>query len=156
MTIGDRIREKRDEHGMTLEDIAKLIGVSRQTMSRYETGAIKGVPSDKIELIAKALGTTPGYLMGWEDKSEDIKKAATQAAFRAEMGDFTADEMFVTRTYRHATKYEQSLLYGVAVLVTKAASGQHQEEADRDGQLAAESLVRQYSQSQSLPEAGEK
>ena len=156
MTIGDRIREKRDEHGMTLEDIAKLIGVSRQTMSRYETGAIKGVPSDKIELIAKALGTTPGYLMGWEDKSEDIKKAATQAAFRAEMGDFTADEMFVTRTYRHATKYEQSLLYGVAVLVTKATSGQHQEEADRDGQLAAESLVRQYSQAQSLPEAGEK
>lgn len=156
MTIGDRIREKRDEHGMTLEDIAKLIGVSRQTMSRYETGAIKGVPSDKIELIAKALGTTPGYLMGWEDKSEDIKKAATQAAFRAEMGDFTADEMFVTRTYRHATKYEQSLLYGVAVLVTKAASGQHQEEADRDGQLAAESLTRQYLQSQSLPEVGEK
>ena len=231
MTIGERIRKKRDEHDMTLEDIAKLIGVSRQTMSRYETGAIKGVPSDKIELIAKVLGSTPGYLMGWENASEEIKQAmdikdliksrrseigktlediakevgvskttvmrwengdiddmrrskvvalanalrvspaylmgwenmptqgrhtAEQAAFRAEMGDFTADEMFVTRTYRHATKYEQSLLYGVAVLVTKAASGQHQEEADRDGQLAAESLVRQYSQAQSLPEVGEK
>ena len=52
---------------MTLEELSKYIDVSRQTMSRYETGAIKGVPSDKIELIASALRTTPAYLMGWED-----------------------------------------------------------------------------------------
>lgn len=156
MTIGDRIREKRDEHGMTLEDIAKLIGVSRQTMSRYETGAIKGVPSDKIELIAKALGTTPGYLMGWEDKSEDIKKAATQAAFRAEMGDFSEEEMFLVRTYRHAPEYERVYLYSSAVIVMKATAAKQQDANDRDGQLAAESLTRQYLQSQSLPEVGEK
>lgn len=156
MTIGDRIREKRDEHGMTLEDIAKLIGVSRQTMSRYETGAIKGVPSDKIELIAKALGTTPGYLMGWEDKSEDIKKAATQAAFRAEMGDFSEEEMFLVRTYRYAPEYERVYLYSSAVIVMKATAAKQQDANDRDGQLAAESLTRQYLQSQSLPEVGEK
>ena len=156
MTIGDRILEKRDEHGMTLEDIAKLIGVSRQTMSRYETGAIKGVPSDKIELIAKALGTTPGYLMGWEDKSEDIKKAATQAAFRAEMGDFSEEEMFLVRTYRYAPEYERVYLYSSAVIVMKATAAKQQDANDRDGQLAAESLTRQYLQSQSLPEVGEK
>lgn len=153
--LGDRIKQLRNAHNMTQEELGKIIGVGKSTINKYELGKI-AIPSAKIEALAKALSVSPGYLMGWEDKSEDIKKAATQAAFRAEMGDFTADEMFVTRTYRHATKYEQSLLYGVAVLVTKAASGQHQEEADRDGQLAAESLVRQYSQSQSLPEAGEK
>ena len=49
---------------MMLEELSKYIDVSRQTMSRYETGAIKGVPSDKIELITSALRTTPAYLMG--------------------------------------------------------------------------------------------
>ena len=44
---------------MTLEDVAKDVGVSRQTLSRYETGVIGNIPSDKIELLAKSLRTTP-------------------------------------------------------------------------------------------------
>lgn len=66
MSIGKRIRESRKNCGMTLEEVAARVGVSRQTMSRYETGAIGNIPSDSIEAVAAALGVTPGYLMGWE------------------------------------------------------------------------------------------
>lgn len=66
MELGDRIRLKRLAVDKTLEDVAKIVGVSRQTLSRYENGIISNIPSDKIELLAKALQTTPGYLMGWE------------------------------------------------------------------------------------------
>jgi len=41
-----------------------MIGVSKQTVSRYETGEIANAPSDKIEAIAKALKITPCALMG--------------------------------------------------------------------------------------------
>lgn len=72
MDIGERIKYKRTKKQMTLEDVSYLVGVSRQTLSRYETGIIKGIPSDRIEKIARALGTTPAYLMGWEDDGVDI------------------------------------------------------------------------------------
>ena len=42
---------------MTLEELSKYIDVSRQTMSRYETDAIKGVPSDKNSARLQPCGT---------------------------------------------------------------------------------------------------
>lgn len=68
MTIGQRIKIKRETAGMTLESLGKKVGVAAQTLSRYETGAITGIPMKRIEAIAEALDTTPAYLMGWEDE----------------------------------------------------------------------------------------
>lgn len=65
--LSQKIRELRKEKGLSLEAVAEMIGVSRQTVHRYETGAISNIPHDKIEALAKALGTTPQSLMGWED-----------------------------------------------------------------------------------------
>ncbi len=67
MNINDNIKRKRLEHNYTLEVLARKVGVSRQTIQRYESGVIGNIPSDKIELIARALHTTPSYLMGWVD-----------------------------------------------------------------------------------------
>lgn len=65
--LGIKIKSRRKELGLTLEEIAKKVGVSKQTIQRYETGVISNIPSDKIEKLAKILQTTPGYIMGWED-----------------------------------------------------------------------------------------
>ena len=65
--LGERIRRLRKEKGLSLEQLADFIGTSRQTVHRYETGAISNIPSEKVEIMAKALGTTPACLMGWED-----------------------------------------------------------------------------------------
>lgn len=67
MSIGKNIRQQRHTMRLTLEEVADQVGISRQTMSRYETGVIANIPSDKIELLAKALKTTPSALMGWEN-----------------------------------------------------------------------------------------
>jgi repressor LexA len=69
LTIGDRLKLKRKKMAFTLEEISQKVGISRQTLSRYETGVIANIPSDNIEKIAKALNTTPAYLMGWEDNT---------------------------------------------------------------------------------------
>lgn len=53
--------------GFTLEELAKKIGTSKQTIHRYESGVISNIPSDKIEALAAALKTTPAYLMGWDE-----------------------------------------------------------------------------------------
>lgn len=66
MSIGENIKKKRLARNLTLEELANFIGTSKQTIQRYESGVISNIPSDKIELIAKYLNTTPAYLMGWE------------------------------------------------------------------------------------------
>ncbi|MBQ8413813.1 MAG: helix-turn-helix domain-containing protein [Clostridia bacterium] len=55
---------------MSLEEVAEMIGTSRQTVHRYETGVISNIPHDKIVALARALGTTPSILMGWDENSE--------------------------------------------------------------------------------------
>ena len=70
MTIGKRIKQCREQTDMTLEEAAKHIGVTRQTLSRYETGVIGNIPYDKIVAIAKAYHTTPAHIMGWEEDGD--------------------------------------------------------------------------------------
>lgn len=77
MGLKENIKNKRIERKMTLEDLAKSVGVSRQTIQRYESGVIGNIPSDKIELIARALDTSPAYLMGWESTSDEKTKDIT-------------------------------------------------------------------------------
>ncbi len=66
MGVGERIRKKRLELNITLEELGLKTKVNKTTILRYENGTISNIPSDKIEIIAQALNTTPAYLMGWD------------------------------------------------------------------------------------------
>ena len=68
MTIGERIRQARENAGFSQVMLADRINVSKQSLYKYETGVITNIPSDKIEAIAAATHTTPAFLMGWEEK----------------------------------------------------------------------------------------
>lgn len=76
MTIGDRIKKSREENKMTQEELAKYINSTKQTIYKYENNIITNIPSDKVESIAKALGVSPSYLMGWEKHEEEIHTLA--------------------------------------------------------------------------------
>lgn len=64
--IGYRIKEKRKELKMSADELGKRLGKDRSTIYRYEKGDIENLPLDILEPIAKALNTTPAYLLGWE------------------------------------------------------------------------------------------
>ncbi len=67
MNIQTIIKNRRLELDLTMKDVAKALGVSEATVSRYESGEIQNMGIDKIETLAKVLRCSPGYLMGWED-----------------------------------------------------------------------------------------
>ena len=72
MKIGERIKHRREALGIAQTWLAEQIGTSKQNLYKYENGIIANIPADKVEAIAKALHTTPGYLMGWSnDPSPD-------------------------------------------------------------------------------------
>lgn len=75
MAIGDRIKSRRLYLKMSADELGKKLGKDRSTIYRYEKGDIENLPLDILEPIAEALGTTPQYLMGWDNvkKENDIQ-----------------------------------------------------------------------------------
>lgn len=70
MSMGTKIRELREARGMSLEDVAKLCGTTRQAIYKYENEIVTNIPYDRIILLAKALNTTPSQLFGWEENKK--------------------------------------------------------------------------------------
>lgn len=68
--MAQRIKKLRQEKGLTLEQVADVVGVGKSTVRKWETGMIANMRRDKIADLAKALGTTPAYLMGWPEEEE--------------------------------------------------------------------------------------
>lgn len=67
MTVGDRIRKLRLEKGWSQSILAKKAGYKDKTaISCIETGKNE-LNQTKIAKFADILGTSPSYLMGWED-----------------------------------------------------------------------------------------
>ena len=71
MTVGERIKQRRKQIGMSAEQLAEIIGKSAATVYRYENGSIESVDSQALQPIADALGVTPGYLMGWGESVDE-------------------------------------------------------------------------------------
>ena len=67
MTVGQRIRARRLELELTVDEVAEAIGKNRATVYRYESGEIEGMPIAVLEELAKALQTTPGDLLSASD-----------------------------------------------------------------------------------------
>lgn len=67
MTIGDRIKQRRMELGMSQEELAHKLGYkSRSSINKIELGG-QNLTQKKIKKIADALDTTPEYIMGWDE-----------------------------------------------------------------------------------------
>ena len=71
IAIGQRIKTRRKEMKISVDELSALLGKNRATIYRYEKGEIENLPLDILEPMARALDTTPAYLMGWD---EDEKK----------------------------------------------------------------------------------
>lgn len=72
MTIGERIKIRRTALEWSQRDLATKMGYSNHsTVGRIEAGKID-LPQSRIAQFAVVLGVTPGYLMGLEEKPEEM------------------------------------------------------------------------------------
>ncbi len=81
MRIGERIKQRRLELGYTADALAKMLNKNRATIYRYENGDIENMPIDVLEPLAKALNTTPAYLMGWTDSQQSREPKPTEGYY---------------------------------------------------------------------------
>lgn len=65
------LKQRRKEMGMTLAQIADIMGVAEATVQRWESGNIKTIRHDKIAKLAELLKVSPAVLMGWDTEPAD-------------------------------------------------------------------------------------
>ena len=71
-----RMRNLREDHDLTQEEVAKLLNITRPQYSLYETGK-RDIPVDLLRILAKFYNTSLDYIVGETDIFErypEIKK----------------------------------------------------------------------------------
>jgi transcriptional regulator with XRE-family HTH domain len=94
MSIGECIKARRLELGLSLENLGDALGVNRSTIKRYEDGKTQRITQKTIELLALALKTTPEYLMGWDKpaKKENLELDGEILLLAREMQNLPQDK----------------------------------------------------------------
>lgn len=65
--MGNYLSNRRKALGLTQKQIAELVDVSEATVSRWESGEIANMRRDRIAAYAKALKTTPSFIMSGDE-----------------------------------------------------------------------------------------
>ena len=79
MSLGSRLRERRQQLGLTLEEVAQAVGVSKSTVQKWESGTIEDMRLAKAAGLAKVLKVSPLWIMGISESMTDpTPKAQTK------------------------------------------------------------------------------
>lgn len=68
--IGKRIKQRREELGLTQEELATKLGYkNKSTIAKIECGK-NDITQSKVVEFANVLGTSIAFLMGWDDREK--------------------------------------------------------------------------------------
>lgn len=104
--FAQRLKSRRKELRMTLEDVGNALGVTRVAVSRWENGLINNISIEKIEKIAEVLQCPPSYLMGWADSIEGDSKTVPDSISKA----ITLMELLKPQEQEQVIKYIQFII----------------------------------------------
>lgn len=86
--IGEKIKEKREKMNLSQEQLAEKLGYKSKTSIHKVEQGMTDLPQSKIIEFAKALNTTPAYLMGWTDEKIEDKKLCEISLSNGNMFEF--------------------------------------------------------------------
>ena len=72
MTVSDRIRAQMQLRNLSYGELAAATGLAKSAVHRYATGQTDKVPTEALEKLARALGVTPAYLTGWDERPHTL------------------------------------------------------------------------------------
>lgn len=74
MELRVRLKRRRLELGLTLKQVAKVVGVSEGTVSKWESGSIGSMRLDKARALSKALSIDPRAFMEQDEPDSEMKE----------------------------------------------------------------------------------
>ena len=85
MTMGERIKELRLQHGMTLEELGKALGVQKTAIRKYEIGTVENIPRASIIKMSQIFGVSPSYILCMDEETSEIDEYLEELKNRPEM-----------------------------------------------------------------------
>lgn len=70
----NKLKQRRLELGLTLEQVGNLCGVGKSTVRKWEEGIINNMGRDKIVLLSKALRVSPLFILEDDEKVKTLTK----------------------------------------------------------------------------------
>jgi len=81
MELGQKIRQRREQLGLSQADLAQLMHIAQGRISEWESGARTQMSLHNLRSMARALGVTADYLIGtWEDGETPLPATAALPA----------------------------------------------------------------------------
>ena len=72
MTLGEKVKLKREELGLSQEELAEKMNYKSKTSIHKIEQDITDLPLSKVKELANVLKTSSAYLMGWEDEKDKM------------------------------------------------------------------------------------
>lgn len=69
--MGNRIRQKRIEKQMTMEQLASALGVKASAINKYEKGIVENIKRSTIQQMAIIFECDPAWLMGFDQEPQE-------------------------------------------------------------------------------------
>lgn len=104
MTVGQRIKIKREEKGLSQKELANLIGYESKSAMSYVEADKRELPFDKLSEVAKVLGVSPNWLLGWTEEPVFIK--TDLSVIVEELKTLDSDQLARVRKYIEFVKFE--------------------------------------------------
>jgi transcriptional regulator with XRE-family HTH domain len=74
--VGTRVRKLRQQHKMSQQELARLVGVNQSFISKMESGEQTNPNAETLKRLARALGCTTDYLVGmYEEEDTELLTA---------------------------------------------------------------------------------
>ena len=100
MTVGQRIKQRRMELGMTQSELAEKMGYKGKTSVCAAETKGDNITTTKITKYAKALGVSIKYLMGYEDIN-GVPISQERVEYKAKITDYREDFVYAAiETYK--------------------------------------------------------
>lgn len=96
VAIGQRIKARREQLGLTLDDVAQRIGVTKGTVSRYENGVIARLKVPVLESIARVLDMEPKELIDPSSSPTYSKTTITPEQISNYFASLSDDQLLAT------------------------------------------------------------
>lgn len=135
VNIGKNILAARKQLGLTQEELAARVGYkTKSAINKIELG-VRDLPQKKIAAFAKALETTPGRLMGWDEKPAEELQGLGALAAEVIMDQ---DAMEMAREYMALSESDR---YAVRLVMASMARKEKEPGAEQKKTDAAASVI---------------
>jgi len=122
MTVGERIKEIREEKGLSQEELATRLGLkNKSSVCKVERSGNK-MSTPNIEKYAKALGTTVARIMGWTDSDFETEENLRQeleamAEYKGEEKKIGPEGIALRIALYHMSRAEIKKIYDIAKIM---------------------------------------